>query len=566
MESNTNRNIKDGSEYDHLFPRAKLTERTVKRGANVEDTVKFIPQVVKQTKWQTDSLTKILKGKSTYESCKNIWDFVYKHIRYFKDDEGLEQIRSPARAWHDRFRGVDCDCYTVFISSILSNLKIPHTLRITRYKKNYFQHIYPIVPTGNGNYITIDCVVEKFNYEEPYNQKEDTNMDLQFLDGIDEPQKSNLDSENLSDNDGIGALFKKKVASNPTTAPAKKGIIKQLFKPRPPAVNPNQGKGKLKQAISKVLHVTNRVNPATVVLRNGVLASMKLNVLKIAQRLKWAYLSDAEAQKRGIDMGKFARLKQAKEKLEKIFYGAGGKPENLKSSILTGKGNANKEVSGLGYMPEGDVFVLNEKMPLPQLIGKEIYESENVNGMEGFDGVGELGVVTAAAVGSASTVMAAIAGLLKSIGNIFPSKDKAAADFTEPDVSKENAEVSLSPASTPAPPSTASLPTGNDNTSSVEEESNESGGSPAKNEENADASKDDKKKDGFWEKNKKWLKPTLWTAGGFGVLYLGYKLVTKDHINGYPFKMKGDKKPLEGLQSKKKPKKEKNQKRPITLM
>ena len=87
-----------------------------------------------------------------------------------KDAEGYEQIRSPARAWHDRFSGVDCDCYSVFISSILSNLGIAHTLRITKYQRDYFQHIYPIVPFQNG-YITIDCVTDRFNYEVPFSEK-----------------------------------------------------------------------------------------------------------------------------------------------------------------------------------------------------------------------------------------------------------------------------------------------------------------------------------------------------------------------------------------------------------
>ena len=53
MQAKTQRYIESGKEYDTLFPKAKLTNSTVKRGATVQDTVRLIPQVVKQTRWQT---------------------------------------------------------------------------------------------------------------------------------------------------------------------------------------------------------------------------------------------------------------------------------------------------------------------------------------------------------------------------------------------------------------------------------------------------------------------------------------------------------------------------------
>ena len=167
MEKRDQVKVKSGREYDHLFPRAMLSTITKKEGATVADTIKFIPQVVNETLFHTKKIAQVLKGNNLRETCRNIWQFVYDHIAYKKDEDGKEQVRSPARAWHDRgkIQGVDCDCYTVFISSILSNLKISHILRITKYKEDHFQHIYPIVPLPDGSYITIDCVVRNFDYE-----------------------------------------------------------------------------------------------------------------------------------------------------------------------------------------------------------------------------------------------------------------------------------------------------------------------------------------------------------------------------------------------------------------
>src|SRR6266498_2362858 len=115
MEARRTRNIKPGDEYDRLFPRSENDTEIIRHNANVYDTVSFIPKVVHETLDQTKAIARRLKGNSVYETCSNIWHFVDGHINYKKDQEGYEQIRSPARSWHDRKEGVDCDCYTVFI-------------------------------------------------------------------------------------------------------------------------------------------------------------------------------------------------------------------------------------------------------------------------------------------------------------------------------------------------------------------------------------------------------------------------------------------------------------------
>lgn len=468
MEALTHRKINTGTQYDSMFPSANLKDETVKKGATVSDTVKFIPKVVNDTLSQTEQIAERLQGKNLSETCKNIWDFVYNHIRYNKDEEGKEQIRSPARTWHDRQQGVDCDCYTVFISSILTNLKIPHSLRIARYRKDYFQHIYPIVHKPNGKYITIDCVVDYFNYEEPYTEIKDTKMELQYLSGLDETEE-------------VGKLFKKKSGSS---APKK---------------------GKLKQFIKKAVHVVNKANPATVLLRNGLLASMKLNIMKIAQRIKYAYVSDEGAKKLGIDMGKLQHLRKIKDKIESIFYGAGGKPENLKKAILTGKGNKNRDVAGLGDM--------NESTSLRELLGAEMFQSENE------ESLGELGEpVTAASITAATGALAAIAGLLKSIGNIFPKKDgKGSTDFEATDTESDPKNISSEIEKNKNEISTMNVDSGSNDS--------DSGGSNEKTASDG-GSGDGSDKQGFWDKNKNWLKPTLIGATGLGLLFLGYKAVT----------------------------------------
>jgi hypothetical protein len=509
MQAGKIRHIKSGREYNQLFPAATKDTATIIHNAGLNDTISFIPKVVAQTLDQTKQISDHLKGATVYDTCRNIWHFVYQHINYRKDKDGYEQIRSPSRTWVDRQSGVDCDCYSTFISSILSNLAIPHKLRITKYKKGYFQHIYPVVPVGNG-YIIIDCVTDQFNYEVPYTEKKDINMDLQYLSGLGDRGDDLVFDGDMGD---LGAAKKKK---------------KGLFK--------------------KILSKVNKLNPATILLRNGFLAAMKLNLFKVGSRIKYAYLSPEEAAKRGILPDKFQKLVKVKEKLESIFETAGGKVTNLKKAILKGKGNKNKEValSGLGFADSDmSIMYMDRTTPLAQLLGPDMYYDENVQGMEGFQGFGELGEpITGAAIASATAAVAAIAKLLKSVGNIFGGKEKGSEDFDEGAIAAaEKTDTAAGASATTTTSSSAGssedLPVARSSTvtitndeSNVSTESDNTALLPAPSADDtmvvssgtgAAAAPDSTET--FWTKNKKWLLPAAIGIGGITIIAVGMKMM-----------------------------------------
>ena len=189
MEALKTRHIKSGLAFDRLFPKSIKQDKVIRKEgkARLHHTINLIKQIVPETTGDTRLLANYLKGKNLEDTCRNIWEFVYSHIQYKRDKVGIEQVRRPSRTWADRKRGVDCDCYTVFISSILTNLKIPHKVRITKYGgKQYYQHIYPVVPTEasakagsviSGPYITLDCVTDRFDHEVPFSQAKDFDME-----------------------------------------------------------------------------------------------------------------------------------------------------------------------------------------------------------------------------------------------------------------------------------------------------------------------------------------------------------------------------------------------------
>ena len=128
-----------------------------------------------------------------------------------------------------------------------------------------------------------------------------------------------------------------------------------------------------------------------------------------------------------MDMSKFNQLQRIREKMDKIYFGAGGKPGALKKAILTGKGNRNKmvQLNGLGSIIEN----VSDEDDLRTILGEDLF-FEELNGFEGFDGLGEpASIATGAAITAASGVLGTIAALIKKLGNLFKKGSKSAEKF-----------------------------------------------------------------------------------------------------------------------------------------
>lgn len=176
-----------GREYESYFVSGvEGREVVIVDDGDVNDTIDAMQQIVRDTLHQTEKIAGVLRGATRLETSRKIWEFLYRHVQYTKDNPLREQLRTPARLWKDRARGVDCDCYSIFISSVLTNLKVPHAFRIAAYDGD-FQHVYVVVPKSGrdfSSYYTIDPVLDTFNAEAPYSKKKDfTNMKVTILNG-----------------------------------------------------------------------------------------------------------------------------------------------------------------------------------------------------------------------------------------------------------------------------------------------------------------------------------------------------------------------------------------------
>ncbi|MFD0998694.1 hypothetical protein ACFQ21_05220 [Ohtaekwangia kribbensis] len=446
MKSNGKRMIRSGEEFDHLIPKATGKDHRVKGYADVEDTLKLIKKTVPKTLWQTKAIAKVLRGKTLEDTCSNIWHFIYNHVQYKKDKDGVEQIRSPRRTWRERFSGVDCDCYTEFISSILSNLGIPHVLRITKYPQKppdipRWQHIYPIVPvtgrldgtlSGRREYIVMDCVKDDFNDEQPFLEHKDYDMRLDYLDGIEgddasyeesenplemllresrEPENVDIaDIESVYDTEEMGSLFKKIGNAVKKVADVQKKIVKKTIDinkaiVKKTIVAPTK---KIVEVAKKGVHFINRfTNPGTILLRNGFLLAVKVNLFNIGGRLRYAYLSDEEARKRDMNPEALAKVRKIKDKAEKIYYDAGGMKANFKKAVLKGRGNKKHNpvpLNGLGGFDE-DIYADEQEYAV-------------LYGLDGdLNGLGE--IAAGASIAAAMAAVGAVAGALKQVKGLF---------------------------------------------------------------------------------------------------------------------------------------------------
>jgi hypothetical protein len=167
--------------------------------------------------------------------------------------------------------------------------------------------------------------------------------------------------------------------------------------------NPAPSKG------GQAANAINSLNPATVLLRSGILLALKLNLFGVAAKLRWALVTQATATSAGMSAADHSKTKTTYEKLRDIFYKAGGKPENLNNAILHGKGNKENPIGSGPSSPSGSM-----NGTVQGLLGPSLYRNENLSQCNRLNGLGEP-VSATAAIAAATAAMTAIAAILKAV-------------------------------------------------------------------------------------------------------------------------------------------------------
>jgi hypothetical protein len=441
----------DGAKYDRYFNRPRNEDKIVFEDGEVDDTLVLMERVIHTYLADTAPIAQALQRADTESTIRAVWDFLYHNIQYKLDQRGLEQLRRPARSWAERFTGIDCDCFSIFASSILTNLGIQHSLRVTKYSQPSWQHVYVVVPKdGNsltGGYFTIDAVLARADYEKPFTAKKDYKMSLSGIniavlsgvDGADNYSTTPLDvlmgfedattypigstaDANAShyENElykflvatrqtinGAPDAFREATGGNPSDTikmldyaiqywytdkrDAALGQLEkneetlntlagfgafnhveitgfneaelygdddahelgQLGKAKAKAKKPSKFFSGIKKAVKKVNigKALVRFNPATIAIRNGFLLALKLNIGKMAEKMKWAYATPEQAAAKRISPQQVTAAKNAVAKVEKMFTKLGGKADNMRKAILHAKKGKLNGLGQLGVAP-----------------------------------------------------------------------------------------------------------------------------------------------------------------------------------------------------------------------
>ena len=154
-------------------------EEVIFADGDTDDIVSVILHADKLAAPFTASFAPYLRGRNAEETTKNVWGFVKNEIKYQRDKNGHERIKSPGKLWADKTG--DCKSMSVFVASIFQNLGIPYKYRFAYYPNSSrpfdkdVNHVF-VVATANGREIPVDTVASRWNYEEPYEYAYDHEM------------------------------------------------------------------------------------------------------------------------------------------------------------------------------------------------------------------------------------------------------------------------------------------------------------------------------------------------------------------------------------------------------
>ena len=162
------------------------TSGTIRSLGNVDNDqlVNLIVQDAKAAASYVKKLAPHFKGSTTATTLANIYTWVATHLKYKED--GFAQVgKMPPRLLAD---GVaDCKSLSIFCSSILQNLNIPHKLRFVSYEAADPRpsHVYLMV--GTTALDPTMAILEGSNTlgkEVPYKYKKDFEMTYNTINGI----------------------------------------------------------------------------------------------------------------------------------------------------------------------------------------------------------------------------------------------------------------------------------------------------------------------------------------------------------------------------------------------
>lgn len=297
----------------------------VKRDATLNDTIELIRTRINQD-YRTPFVQRLvasLYSKDPDQFSRNLFNYVYRNVRYQLDPKGREYVYKPSTTV---VNGVgDCKKMTVLIGSALKAYGIDPYLKHVFYKNEDYTHIYPIIPRRGGGYIVLDPVNNgEYNAEVRHDFANVYNLNGKKMDLFTgaRPQLGKFkDGINTAAGDIHADLATITGCTSRTTGQVSDAITEALTAEisGEPSLGRRKTKEQRKENRKKVLEKFKNVAKKGLGagMRGAFLVVIGLNVRNLASKLTQAWAKDPKG-------------------IETIWIKFGGDPKTLKKNILEG--------------------------------------------------------------------------------------------------------------------------------------------------------------------------------------------------------------------------------------
>lgn len=163
-----------------VIPKFSGVKTDLLTDADNSDLRKAIRDAVPAAVEQTKDLAEYFRASNERETCKRIFDYLKKNVKYKADD--WQQVVQMPSAIMRKGAIADCKSMSLFTAAILQNLGIPWHFVLASYTDSAIPgHIYVVTDSG----CIIDVVWGKFDSEKKANHR--YKMKVSYLAGITGP-------------------------------------------------------------------------------------------------------------------------------------------------------------------------------------------------------------------------------------------------------------------------------------------------------------------------------------------------------------------------------------------
>lgn len=110
------------------------------------------------------NLAKTLKGNTTEQTIRNVYNWVVKNVPYKNDPDGMERLTAPIHFVQRNQIGGDCDDMVMILSALLNALGIKTRIKVISWRKKEFTHV--VLEVYNGSkWFELDATMGMGGYD-----------------------------------------------------------------------------------------------------------------------------------------------------------------------------------------------------------------------------------------------------------------------------------------------------------------------------------------------------------------------------------------------------------------